>query len=223
MEQGFEAIKNEDIATLSQLISSGQVDINERHDMRGTFLSNSMFHQKRSIFEFLIEANADVNRTAFVKSLLKPLHFAAHMEDSFFLETLISQKADVNAKNWQGMTPLTDAVIFDLFENCKILVEAGSNIKETPYNYWTSPIGKAVQHGQRHIFTYLLDKGAHFPVPVSRPPDSWAWAYQLRSQRCRVKRTIVAVVGCFRRRLGVGRDMAHLMGHILWGERDEWE
>lgn len=225
MEQGFEAIENEDIATLSQLISSGQVDINAKtlESRGGSFLIYSVSKEKKSAFNFLIANKAEID-IRLPKSMEAPIHFAANLQDSFFLKSLVALKANVNIKDDHYDTPLQYAIWAHRLENVKILVDAGANV-DTADCIGSTPIDDALKFNGKGMFKYLLDKGARFPAPVGKFNTRFAWAYELRSQRCRVKRTIVVVVGCFRRRLGMGRDMARLMGHILWGERDheEWE
>lgn len=225
MEQGFVAIARGDIATLSQLISSGQVDINGKtRGIHGSsFLNFSIAHEKTSVFNFLIANKAEID-IRLPKSRETPVHFAACAQNSFFLKSLVTLKANVNTSDENNETPLQYAVAAGLLKNVKILVDAGADVNTEDFTGCT-PIDDALKFNRKEIFKYLLDKAAKFPAPVRKFNKRHAWAYELRSQRCRVKRTIVAVVGCLRRRLGMGRDMAHLMGHILWGERDreEWE
>lgn len=220
MEQGFEAIEREDIATLSELISSGQVDINAKtHESRGgSFLIYSVKHEKKSAFNFLIANKAEID-IRLPKLRVAPIHFASNLQDSFFLKSLIALKANLNIKDDHDDTPLHYANYANCLENVKILVDAGVDVNIEDCIGHT-PIDDALDFDRKETFKYLLDKGARFPAPVGVFNKRLGWAYELRSQRCSVKRTIVAVVGCFRRRLGMGRDMAQLMGRILWGERD---
>ncbi len=88
-----------------------------------------------------------------------PLADAAERKDRAGISALISEKADLNAAQPDGMTALHWAVYQDDLETAKLLVNAGANVKATNA-YGVSSLPLACMNGNGEMVELLLDAGA---------------------------------------------------------------
>jgi ankyrin repeat protein len=75
------------------------------------------------------------------------------------VKTLLSQRADVNAAEADGMTALHWAVRSDDVETAQMLIRAGANVKAAS-RYGITPLSLASQNGNARLIEALLKAGA---------------------------------------------------------------
>jgi ankyrin repeat protein len=75
------------------------------------------------------------------------------------VRALITQRANVNAAEPDGMTPLHWAVRGDDLQMAQLLIRAGANVKATS-RYGITPIALAAQNGNAPLVEMLLEAGA---------------------------------------------------------------
>jgi uncharacterized protein len=84
---------------------------------------------------------------------------AAEHQDRAKLETLLKQRADVNAPQADGMTALLWAAYHDDREAADLLMRAGANVKAAN-RYGVTPLSLACTNGNDALVTALLKAGA---------------------------------------------------------------
>ncbi|KAL6410281.1 hypothetical protein AUP68_06696 [Ilyonectria robusta] len=88
-----------------------------------------------------------------------PLHLAAYSNQVETIEQLISEKADVDAKDWEGLSPLMCAVVSGNLECMKPLLEAKRQLGQTAENV-DMVLQTAVANGHPKAVGLLLAAGA---------------------------------------------------------------
>lgn len=89
---------------------------------------------------------------------LTPLHLAVQNGKLEIVEFLISQGADINAKDSEGNTPLITALAFRKTDTAKFLISKGADVRirnaqDEP------PVILALMHGQSELVEPILDSG----------------------------------------------------------------
>jgi ankyrin repeat protein len=113
----------------------------------------------------LLAAGANVNYMS--NWLQTPLHHAAaYKDDVRFLEPLIDSGADVNARDFDGNTPLGCAALSDHVKSIELLLESGANINNRDLRGWTA-ILDAVDSNSHRSITVLLKNGADYTLPLN--------------------------------------------------------
>ncbi|XP_064397691.1 protein phosphatase 1 regulatory subunit 12A-like isoform X3 [Halichondria panicea] len=95
---------------------------------------------------------------------------AAQSGDVEEVERLLTEGADVNAINSDGLTGLHQCCIDDDFEMVETLVKHGANMDAQDNEGW-SPLHAAASCGHNHIVRFLLESGAH-PALVNNEGDT---------------------------------------------------
>lgn len=106
----------------------------------------------------LIEAHPDLTDYR-NKDLVTLLHVAAAAGKNEIAELLLDSRADVNAKNDKGKTPMLEAVSNGHAEMVALLLSRGANLNVTDVDGETALYAAATK-GNRGIALLLLDKGA---------------------------------------------------------------
>ena len=92
---------------------------------------------------------------------VRAIHYAAGEPDSSILRTLILGGADINAKGRAGKTPIMEAARLGLFQNVKILAEAGADLEaRDDLERNVVMFGAMAKHGSVDVVKYLLENGA---------------------------------------------------------------
>ena len=97
--------------------------------------------------------------TSLSASTNSPLADAAERMDRAAVRSLLKNKADVNAPQVDGMTPLHWAAYQDDTETGKLLLAAGANVK-AENRYGVTPLSLACQNGNTALVELLLSAGA---------------------------------------------------------------
>jgi hypothetical protein len=112
-----------------------------------------------------LAAGDDVNGTDSEKKDT-PLHVAAISGNVEFIKLLLSYKAQIEARDTAGYTPLGFAVLVNQLESVKALADAGAaiNIRVGGKELDTTPLHIAASKGYLDILKILLDHGADVNV-----------------------------------------------------------
>lgn len=126
------------------LVSRG-ADLSARDNWRNTPL-HSRARSYRSNIDVLLELGADVNATG--PSVGTPLHAAAENQNALNAAKLVAHRAQVDARNQQGLTPLelalrgcVNAKVVEMVQLAKVLLAAGAERTPIMSNFVTE-IGK---------------------------------------------------------------------------------
>ena len=106
-----------------------------------------------------IEAGANINTTKHHYWGNTPLHCAAEKGALGVVKYLVSQGANIEAKNIRGKTPLYKAAEQGHLEVVRYLVSQGANIEAKDDWGWT-PLCQAAVGGYLEIVKYLVSQGA---------------------------------------------------------------
>jgi ankyrin repeat protein len=86
---------------------------------------------------------------------------AAYRGDDVLARTLLQNGADVNSRDLNGCTPITEAVGGGHLSTVKLLIEKGGDLN-APCASGANPLFIAASRGHEDIVRLLLDKGADF-------------------------------------------------------------
>ena len=85
-------------------------------------------------------------------------------------KTLISDGADVNAKNdWHEQTPLHNAAYYGHLKIAELLIKKGAKVNAKDSDGWT-PLHKAAYKGHLEVAKLLIEKGADVNAK-----NKWGW------------------------------------------------
>lgn len=90
---------------------------------------------------------------------LTPLHLAANLNRIEAVEQLIAENADINAKDWQGISPLMHAILSGDLECMKLLLEAKCQLWQRTDN-GDMALHRAAARGHPKAVGLLLAAGA---------------------------------------------------------------
>ena len=85
-----------------------------------------------------------------------PLHLTS--KEANLTAILIQNGADIEARNYKGLTPLVQAIEGKNQEVVRVLIEAGADINASTYTGWT-PLHYAVWTGSTELVQVLIDNG----------------------------------------------------------------
>ncbi|MBW2046754.1 MAG: ankyrin repeat domain-containing protein, partial [Deltaproteobacteria bacterium] len=87
------------------------------------------------------------------------LHYAATRGHRSIVELLLAEGADVNIRDWSGLTPLHYATIQGHNQIIELLIAGGADVNAKNI-YGETSLQYAARHGRRDIVELLLEKGA---------------------------------------------------------------
>jgi ankyrin repeat protein len=134
----FFATDRGDASAVKTLLAYG-ADVNTRDDYGRTLLSIASRRDRLGVVRTLLASGADVNAPDSRAELphnagMTPLHWAAARGHKSVLELLLANKAAVDARDHQGLTPLhaaLDSCPENVEEVVRLLLSAGSDINAT--------------------------------------------------------------------------------------------
>jgi len=132
------------------------LDANPLQDIRNTqriaaVVVGGKIFQRAALQKMLVQAEA------------KHLHDAAADGEIERVKLLISEDADVNVKNSQGLTPLHYAAFEGHKDIVELLLAHGADVNVGDANYNRTALQFAMQSNQREIVQLLVSKGADIP------------------------------------------------------------
>jgi ankyrin repeat protein len=118
------------------------------------------FNSDVGLLKYLVSLGADVNAVPDNEDSKSPLHFAATYNSVDVLQCLISQGADVHAKNDYAYTPLHNAVAVNPnVDVLQCLVSHGADVNAMS-TYCGTPLHNAVKNNTMAALKYLVSQGA---------------------------------------------------------------
>lgn len=155
-----EAVKNNDIAKVKELIKSSPDLVFSKDENGFTPLHLAAANGYRDMVEFLLTTKAEVNATDNAGST--PLHQAAVAEgnNADLIETLLAHGANVNTVDKLGLTPLHYATLANNVDAVKSLLSHGANPNAKDYEAGDTPLVLAAGRGYKEIAELLLAHGA---------------------------------------------------------------
>ena len=158
-----DAITKGNTNRMQQLIDGG-ADVNYlgQDDMRPLFWA--LAKQNISGFKFLLDHGADPNIVTKHPPLLNPLEIAVCMDDSRYLEELLTHGANPNAfignEPQTTETPIFSGVLYNKTNNIALLLKYGADIEcKLPND--TTPLHAAIYDGNYRVALFLYHAGAN--------------------------------------------------------------
>jgi cytohesin len=155
------AVRDGNVGRVQKLLDAG-------HDPNGlarsgkSMLQVAVDEEQYRIVQVLLDAGADVNRVApeGAPAILK----AARIEgDDTYLRLLLAHKANPNAADRRGWTPLLNVLANRETGKALLLLDHGAD-PNLAMNEWT-PLHYAAEHGYSEVAMKLLEKGADPDAP----------------------------------------------------------
>lgn len=151
----FEAIINNDLSRINELIASG-LNINKKHLQTGlTPLIQAINWCRIKIIKVLLEARADVHLSQYVQ--ITPLGLATSLGNIEIIELLLQAGANPNLGGISN-PPLHRAVQMERVDIIEILIKAGANLNERDASNFT-PLMLAANNGKFQMLKFLVETG----------------------------------------------------------------
>jgi ankyrin repeat protein len=153
----FIAVRGDSVPTIRALLGA-DVSIAGRDSLGNTALHAAVRYDAEAAAKALLDWGADVN--AYNLYGKTPLHDAVH-EDAFEIEKIFvqSKKANLEARDKDGNTPLMEAVAIGSFRSADYLVKSGADVT-TRNNDGDTPLLVTVQNERSDLVALFLDRGA---------------------------------------------------------------
>lgn len=217
MEEGENAIFDNRPDDLDALLTSGQITVHTPIHGDLNLLGFAAMKNRWECVRVLLEHKAKVDQTS-AGMVYSPLFMAARDGSDEVVRVLIQNGANVNAIYSHRKRTALHAAAFQGRAKCvKTLIDAKANMEIKDIHEFT-PLRDAILRGMREVIKVLVDAKCKRDYYDS-------WTFQFVAQRRRTKQTIIAIIGSIRWRLRLGRDMANLVGSLVWDQRDDpaWE
>ena len=121
----YAAASKGDLEHARELIAQG-VSIHSANAREMTLLEIAMLEGNRRAFGHLLDLGADPGYLGTHRD--SPMHFAAILENPYWLKTLLQRGAPTEVRNKLGRTPLFSAMGPNTDANVRLLLEAGADI-----------------------------------------------------------------------------------------------
>lgn len=159
MKQIFDAVSENNLAVLEEIIRQNPQTIHSRNDAGETLLHTIQYDPSSpqpaiAVLELLLSMNMDVNIPD--NSGIYPIHKAVSHDDRKATLLLIENGANVNSADCQGQTPLYWASV----RECKVLLNNGADINYHNFLGQT-PLHDAAREADYRLVKYLLIRGAN--------------------------------------------------------------
>ena len=154
-----DAAINGEVERVRVLLAAG-ADVNAAQGDGMTALHWAAFHDRQSLAQLLLEAQADVAAVTRVGAIM-PLSMAASNGSAAMVEALVTSKASVNISTATGATPLMAAATSGSVDAVRLLLDhdAFVNARETA-NGQTALMFVAWEN-RADVITLLVERGAH--------------------------------------------------------------
>jgi ankyrin repeat protein len=153
------AALNNNVEIIAQLLSKG-ANINAKNDKGSTSLHQAIEStQHAAVFALLERLEIEVD--ARMRDGWTPLHCAANIGVEIFVESLLSQGADIQAVQNESFTPLHLAARRGHEEAVRVLLVNGANSDAACSCHSITPLHLAAQAGEQAIIWLLLENGAN--------------------------------------------------------------
>lgn len=137
----FQAVLDEDLANLRFFLTDG-AEPDLRNEAGLTLLHAAVNAGKIKSVEFLLKAGADPELHGGPAGYTA-LHFAAYKNRPEIAQMLIDDGAALEKTDSQFMTPLQGAAFMGHLETCKVLAEAGADVKrKNSFGYTSAHIAQ---------------------------------------------------------------------------------
>jgi len=151
------AVMGGQVAAAKRLIDAG-ADVNATMPAIGAPVHAAIVNQDGALVRLLIENKADVNLAAGSMDS-RPLHFAAEYDLVDMAELLLDEGADIDGRNAELVTPLSQAALLGSLGVVELLVERGADIEARDMRGETALHNAAVRLHDV-VVGYLLARGA---------------------------------------------------------------
>jgi ankyrin repeat protein len=207
----FDYVWRHDTQALKELIARG-ADVNVVDEQGCTALWWAVRGKRDAFATALVDAKADVNKAS--NSGYTPLHQASINGHVGCMRLLIKHKANVNALNFTGESPMHAASLNMHLTCVQILVAAGAEV-DRPDNYERTPLWVTIGLNHSKISEVLLNSGAKMKNVRSKsiiPPGMT----DIIAKRCTIMSCTLALKGVLKWRLGIYKDVTHLIALYFW-------
>jgi ankyrin repeat protein len=210
----IEAAKRSDVESIKAIIATGS-DVNAVDEGGRSALywitSLLSFNCAKVLLE--AKANPDLGRS---------LHIATMKGNLDFVKLLIGHGANINARENSGKIPIFYAAKYGRTTILMELIRVGSELDTLDY-FGVTPLAAAIINKCHDCAERLLDAGAKVVnVHNVKIPD---WIQHMIIKRKNIKASVRTFIGVAKKRIQVGKDMATLLGQMLWSTRfdQRWE
>lgn len=162
-----EAIQKGNLNQVVSIIEKDSRPLNVKDITGRSPLHNATDLGHVEIIQYLVKQGADVNSKS-TRTIRTPLHIAATHGNLEVVKYLVSNGAKLNVKDYDGNTPLHNALYFiwgkesefDNIEMVKYLVDNGANVNSTNYINKETPLHVAAFLGLHETTRYLVEHNA---------------------------------------------------------------
>jgi ankyrin repeat protein len=181
-EELFEAIKNNKIEQIEELIKKG-VDVNCENEIGDSPLIQACLNENVSVVKLLVENKADINKRD--RFDCTPLLIACKFKSDAMVKSLIELGADVNSKSECDLsTPLLCVSLLGNEELVRILLDKGADVNALD-KCGQSALILACEKNKLSIAQLLLEHGANPNVFSNGIETKYKWypLPQVKNQR----------------------------------------
>lgn len=156
----FEASSIGDLETISQLLDKNPDLLNSFSPDGFTALGLASFFGHLSLVKLLLDKGANPNIASNNQFKVAPIHSACAISHFDITELLIKHRADVNAKQMQGVTPLHSSAHNGQTKLSKLLIDNGADINAKMDNGQT-PLFMANEKNFQETAELIIKHGGH--------------------------------------------------------------
>lgn len=156
----FEAVSVGDTDTVSQLLDKTPDILNSFSQDGFTPLGLAAFFGHLPIVKLLLDKGANPNIAANNQFKVAPIHSACAISNFEIVNLLITYRADVNAKQMQGVTPLHATAHNGQTKLLKLLIDNGADINAKMDNGQT-PLSMAIEKEFHETAELITKLGGH--------------------------------------------------------------